>query len=673
MRGLSNIRLGITPLLVMRIWQGISERRHSSNVKSQLAMSSLPNLCPEVVCHHIPHNPWRKALMALMAIHTLTSLPVYVTLKILFIALELTNKGFKPQQQQTNFVPNTQDFDPNIMHPPASLPALSTPSFLDPGLLVHDPFVSPRALAHSQTLVTSAQGRSEMSRVSAPAQHVQEGAYSPGLSRSQRSQPNPRIKQEPEDDFAPDPILAAQLRRNPWKDFMRIAPEARMIAAPNSGSMNQPTSSLAGSATQSRQGPALPPPTQGPPLDLTHRRFQDSAAARQYLNQVHWRPITKSHGVPQTEDERLPYVRKIYNGFIDISKVHDGDYFAQDKHRFDARSGVWGADPASIEAIANEVVNTCIHIHNHGVTGLPLRRSTGLQLPDNHLDRSWTFAQRIHMMSSLIARFKFCANHVMQSFFTMQYLARPWSTLMDQPHFVQLWKASSPESQNAFYYIQPYENVPAEHPKPNEVAQFRREWQQEVQQRNQRIVLARQQQRNLQSSSSLANSSPAMMATTRAQQKVLEHEAKRRKLNDSSAQAAPQPRATESSPHEQVSGSRAAETDEAHPAQETETDWERFFREHDGEHGDIDLNVDDIEALFATRNDGDGSSATGHDQGEDVVERGNKGQEHVDGAAQEGKASGGEYDGNTGQGEEDKDEDTDDVECTGGAGEEKKT
>ncbi|KAH7406552.1 hypothetical protein DE146DRAFT_753118 [Phaeosphaeria sp. MPI-PUGE-AT-0046c] len=530
--------------------------------------------------------------------------------------------GQASQQQQTNFVgQNNPILNPQMAHqvnfrPATSLPHQPDHLFAAPGSFAQISFVSSGVVPSHEILGAPMLGRTDRRRGSSSehdAHPAHEGGGHPGPELSQpahNSGPSQELqlltplRQDSRNGFAGGPIIAPQPRRNVLNDFMPVASQTHCTSAIDPASMNQSTpffSDLAAKFLQTPVAQVTPGTAQGPCLDLSQRSFQDSAAARHHLNQNHWRPITKSYGVPQTENERLPYVKKIYDAMINVSRVDDEEYFATDKQCFDARLGVWGTDPKSVEAIAHEVVDKCIHIHNHGVTGLALQRLPHLQLPNDHSDRVWTFAQRIHLMSTIVRSFKFCANHVMNSFFTMQYLARPWSTLMDQPAFVHRWNASTLESQIAFYITQPYIGMPAQHPTHAEVAQFQLEWQQEVQQRQQRVLQAQQQAQQQRQQQQVrqrhaiqlqyqhqhqdqVNAPPAFNVGARAQQLVQQQEDKRRRLNDSSNQPASSPphnqqTQTSSLPlKKEASGSDVALDDYELPTQKPDIDWDQIFR-----------------------------------------------------------------------------------------------
>jgi hypothetical protein len=235
-----------------------------------------------------------------------------------------------------------------------------------------------------------------------------------------------------------------------------------------------------------------PPRTGIPPLNLAQRRFLDSAGAHDYLERPYWRPMPKSHGVPQTEEDRLPYVKKIYDAIVDTDNCFDQLTFSTDKKRFDAGYGVWGTDPNCIEAVAHDIVETCMTLHNRGATGLALGRFPSLtQLHD--ADRKFTFAQRIHFMALLLRHFKFHANHVMQSNFTMQYLARIWSTLWELPGFQLRWNHMDDFQRAHQLHQAPYEDVPADVMTREEGEQFSMEAAQEHEQRRQRVLQLQQQ------------------------------------------------------------------------------------------------------------------------------------------------------------------------------------
>jgi hypothetical protein len=221
--------------------------------------------------------------------------------------------------------------------------------------------------------------------------------------------------------------------------------------------------------------------TQIPPLNLSQRHFRTAAEAHAYLGRPQWQPITKSHGVPQLEMDRLPYVKKIYDALVDIDHVLDEDTWPIDKKRFQADLGVWGTEPRCIEAVAHQVVDTCISIHERGVTGLATRRFPALQTP-SPADKKFTFAQRIHMMALLLRHFKFHANHIMQSSFTMQYLARIWSTLSDLPEFQLRWRSVSNAARYRIINILPYQDVPARRMTDHELEHYKMEARMEMMQ-----------------------------------------------------------------------------------------------------------------------------------------------------------------------------------------------
>jgi hypothetical protein len=204
-----------------------------------------------------------------------------------------------------------------------------------------------------------------------------------------------------------------------------------------------------------------------------------------------------------TEDERLPYMKRIYDAIINLDKALDLGEWVNDARRFiaatDARGvhpdpGLWGLHPADIEAIAHEVVDTCIDLHSRGATGLPMARIPAFR-EHNKCDWNFTFAQRIYFMSLLLKHFKFAANQVMQSNMTLRYLARIWSTLMEQVQFCEWWGALSKEQKALHLGVFPYEGVPVNALTSEEKQQFEQEHKQEQQQRVQQ-ALQRQTQKD---------------------------------------------------------------------------------------------------------------------------------------------------------------------------------
>ena len=208
-------------------------------------------------------------------------------------------------------------------------------------------------------------------------------------------------------------------------------------------------------------------------MDLANPKFQTPADARTYLNLTFWRPVMKNHGVPTTSQDRLPYVKKIYDAIIDLDNILDLTSEKIDAMNFYAWDGVWGTKPAAIEAIAHEIVDICVDLHTRGASGLTLGYQATERTPQ---DIGFTFAQRIYFMGMLLRHFKFAANMAMTSTFTQQYLARIWSTLLDRVEFVRWWASLSPEGRRQHNDVEPYVDVPADAPTAAEKNEMGRQY-----------------------------------------------------------------------------------------------------------------------------------------------------------------------------------------------------
>lgn len=202
-----------------------------------------------------------------------------------------------------------------------------------------------------------------------------------------------------------------------------------------------------------------------PPMDLNNLKLKNHEEAQRALFTVAWMPITRNHGVPTTYQERMPYVKSIYDGLIALDQVRDNPPNLADIQKFSAIDGAWGTKPACIEAIAHQVVDTCIGLHLKGMNGFQLVVLTKELCNEDHV---FTFAQRIYFMAKLMRHFKFPANLVMTSMMTKEYLACIWSTLKDRIGWVKYWTSLSPEQQNYEKNVRPYQNVPVSHPTPEE-------------------------------------------------------------------------------------------------------------------------------------------------------------------------------------------------------------
>jgi hypothetical protein len=306
-----------------------------------------------------------------------------------------------------------------------------------------------------------------------------------------------------------------------------------------------------------RMPQARPTATRLPPLDIARRILLDSKKAHSYMNHPHWRPLPKSHGVPQTEEDRLLYVKKIYDALVDTDNVFDDAAFPTDKGRFQAGYGVWGTDPACIEAVAHEVVKICMSLHDRGATGVALGRFPALkQLYE--ADKKFTFPQRIHFMALLFRHFKFHANHVMQSNLTMQYAARIWSTLSEIPDFLGRWNHMSPEMRKYQLHTAPYIDVPAKVMTLEEGRQYVREEKLEQEERIRRMAVYQQQRQQ-----HMANKQGQQISNTRVMKRATEQvhghaadmENKRRHVEMRSDQSKPIQQQPDPAIHEELTQS----------------------------------------------------------------------------------------------------------------------
>jgi hypothetical protein len=332
------------------------------------------------------------------------------------------------------------------------------------------------------------------------------------------------------------------------------------------------------------QPPRLPPATRLPPLNLARRRLIDSAAAHAYFEHPYWRPLPRSHGVPQTEEDRLPYVKKIYDALVDTDNVFDSGIFPNDKNRFDAVHGVWGTKPACIEAVAHRVVETCMTLHDKGATGLALGHFPALRRL-NQADKVFTFAQRIHFMSLLLRHFKFHANHVMDSNLTMQYLARIWSTLWELPGFQMRWNHLNPVLQNQWLHKDPYQNVPAKAMTHDEGMQYQREEALEQEQRRMQVLQyqqhVKQRRISLQAQKQTQNRSALKRPIDAVQSPAADVATKRRNVETLGEPSAPAQQQPDTAAQEiSANGEDVDLATSTIKNDEGQTGWETLFSNH---------------------------------------------------------------------------------------------
>jgi hypothetical protein len=226
------------------------------------------------------------------------------------------------------------------------------------------------------------------------------------------------------------------------------------------------------------------------PMDLSRPMFRTLAAAQSTMDHIHWKTIPRAHGVSQTPQKRLPYVKKIYDAIVSLDKIKDAEVFPRDVDKFRPITGTWGSRPYLIEATAHKVVDLCVDLHEKGATGPVL----GAQLHELIVpDRMLTFAQRIYFMVSLLRGYKSKADMVMLGTFMEQYVARIWSTLREQHEFVDEWDALSPELKLHNINVAPFFYVPASLPTAQEYQQMCAVVNQEIQWKQQQAALRNQQ------------------------------------------------------------------------------------------------------------------------------------------------------------------------------------
>lgn len=213
---------------------------------------------------------------------------------------------------------------------------------------------------------------------------------------------------------------------------------------------------------QDLQIPADVSATQLPPMDLENPNFEDTRSAKTFLQQSVWRPKSENYGVPRSMNERLRYVKRIYDAIIDLSDVQDADMWPAEGPKFRPGTGMW-AHPKDIEAISQEIVETAIKIHKVGVHGLRFQRDDGLRVFQAY-DAIFTFPERIFFMAHLLRHFKLKADAVMRNSFIEEFLARIWSELMDQPTFRTTWGSMGAEQQLAQLDQHAYSDVPQKPP-----------------------------------------------------------------------------------------------------------------------------------------------------------------------------------------------------------------
>ena len=207
-----------------------------------------------------------------------------------------------------------------------------------------------------------------------------------------------------------------------------------------------------------------------PPLNPRRPCFSSATDARNYLATPRWRPKSGSYGVPRSNDERMVYVKLVYDAIIHIHQVHDIIDWPEEAKKYRVGGREWGY-PEFIEAISHKVIDVAISIHERGATGLQFPRLKNLGRFSQN-DELFTFPQRIYFMSILFRYYKFNTSLVMRQEYIEQYLANVWSTLMEKKAFTKRYNLLTEEQRVVVLEEKPYEDVPPPPPTPQERAQW---------------------------------------------------------------------------------------------------------------------------------------------------------------------------------------------------------
>lgn len=140
---------------------------------------------------------------------------------------------------------------------------------------------------------------------------------------------------------------------------------------------------------------------------LRHNTAFDAQLSHQWV--TCWRPDTGPIGVPPTDAEQIPYVKRIYAAFLDTTLVLDD----MESQQHFSPGGLWTQNAMDLELVSWNLVQACMNLHVVGAVSLRVRRLPE-QLPQKGSpDATATFIMRIFYLELALRHFKLFAHKIM--------------------------------------------------------------------------------------------------------------------------------------------------------------------------------------------------------------------------------------------------------------------
>ncbi|KAF2261418.1 hypothetical protein CC78DRAFT_570572 [Lojkania enalia] len=163
--------------------------------------------------------------------------------------------------------------------------------------------------------------------------------------------------------------------------------------------------------------PYAPPNSEAVDIQNSDALPRNLQEALQHLRTPKWIPISGSHSVPHTAQDRLEYVNRVADALQNVSSVLDGAVNWRQMSRF-LDGGVWTRE--DVYATAHVVVDMAVRMHTIGAVSMTFKD------PDMQPDATnagLTFSDRMEWFCMLVKEFKGAADVIMHGRDIEEFLA----------------------------------------------------------------------------------------------------------------------------------------------------------------------------------------------------------------------------------------------------------
>lgn len=198
--------------------------------------------------------------------------------------------------------------------------------------------------------------------------------------------------------------------------------------------------------------------------------FKSGDAAMKRIRTPMWKPMSGNLSCPNSQKEKNDYAKKVVRAIQAMDELWDDDEYPTAKANLDTTNGIWLY--RDLETAAHMIVDRCVDLHSKGASHQLIRRCPEMR-EILHRDLLFTFPQRIHFMTMLMAHSKVAVNMVLGGLhFIDMYLPRIWTTLQNLKPFREWWNSRSIEQKIWEIETAPYLGMKAKPPSKTSREQY---------------------------------------------------------------------------------------------------------------------------------------------------------------------------------------------------------